>query len=115
MTDFSIARGGDANHPVLTLRGEIDMATKDCLIQAALPCLHGGASVVTLDFSQVGFIDSTGLGALVTLIKIAKHAEVRLAVTNLPDRVAQLLTLTGLNALFGSDSDGIGRHRRADD
>jgi anti-anti-sigma factor len=49
---------------VLTLRGELDMGTTQILREALEPLRSGDN--VAVDLQQVSFIDSTGLGALVT-------------------------------------------------
>jgi anti-sigma B factor antagonist len=52
--------------------------------------------VVTMDLSDVGFVDSAGLGALIAIRERAKHFGVDLRITRVSDRVRRVLELTGL-------------------
>jgi anti-sigma B factor antagonist len=53
-----------AGNPVVGLSGEIDMATVEAMLAALRPWLQAGGPV-TLDVSEVTFMDSTGLHAVV--------------------------------------------------
>ncbi len=58
---------------MLTLRGELDLATASELENAALPVIRDGGSVV-IDLRGLEFIDSSGVRVLV-----AGHAAARLS------------------------------------
>lgn len=58
---------------LLTLRGELDLATAPELEAAALPVIRDGGHVV-IDLRGLGFIDSSGVRVL-----IAGHAAARLS------------------------------------
>ena len=60
-----------------------------------LGCLVTKQSV-TLDLAGVERIDAAGIAALVVLYQNARGAGHRFAVTNVPVRVAQILTMVGL-------------------
>ena len=52
-------------NPVIALSGEIDMSTTDTMVAALEPSVWAGGPL-TLDVSEVTFMDSTALHALVT-------------------------------------------------
>jgi anti-sigma B factor antagonist len=60
-------------NPAVTLSGEIDMATADAVVAALTPWVRAGGPV-TLDLSDVTFMDSTGLHAV---LKAAAALEAR--------------------------------------
>lgn len=61
----------------------------------------GGQSRVVIDMSKVNFIDSSGLGALVSVRQsLGEHGEMRL--TNTGPFVSKVLRLTKLDQIFGS-------------
>jgi len=62
---FEVESSRDGNRAVLTARGEIDLATVDGLTDAFDAVVGSGANEVWLDLTEVGFMDSTGLSALV--------------------------------------------------
>jgi anti-sigma B factor antagonist len=53
-----------------------------------------------LNFQEVRFMSSAMLGALVTINKTCKAAEVRLKLSNIATDLMQCFTLTGLDKLF---------------
>ena len=69
------------------------------LKQAMTDVVSRGHRRVLMDLTQVGFIDSTGLGALVTCLKLlGKHGE--LALCGLSDPVLSLIRLTRMDRVF---------------
>jgi anti-anti-sigma factor len=55
-------------NPVVTLAGEIDLATAGLVDSALEPWVHLGGPVI-VDVSQVTFMDSTGLHTLINAAK----------------------------------------------
>ena len=60
---------------------------------------------VSLDFSKTSFLDSSGIGALVSMIKTAKKYGISLAVCGLTPQVQAVLTMTGLNRVLNIESE----------
>lgn len=57
--------------------------------------------VLVLDFSETGFLDSAGLGALVSILKsVSQSKNKRLALASLSPHVRQIFELTKLYRLF---------------
>jgi anti-anti-sigma factor len=85
---------------VIGLNGRLDAAAarevQECLEEA----FAGGSTNLVVDLSKVSFIDSTGLGTLVSGLKVARRAEgdVRLVAPN--SQVRKLLQLTTLDRVF---------------
>lgn len=66
------------------------------------PLIPQGGRIV-LDFANLDYLDSSGLGALVGLKVSALHqGMVKLELVNLSPRLKDLLTMTNLAQLFGS-------------
>lgn len=61
-------------------------------------------SKIILDFSQTIFMDSSGLGALVSNFKIAKTKNIQLILQNVRPQVMAVLSLTGLDQVFTIES-----------
>jgi anti-sigma B factor antagonist len=62
---FQVDVSDDGRRTVLTARGEIDLATVDRLRDAIERATESAAAEVWVDLSDVDFMDSTGLSALV--------------------------------------------------
>jgi anti-sigma B factor antagonist len=64
MADFGISQGS----PTFFLAGEIDLATAP-IIEAAIGDAVASGGPITLDVSQVSFLDSSGIGIIVAALK----------------------------------------------
>ena len=86
------------------LTGEIDF-TSAGPVQATLTAmvLPGGGTVVA-DLSQVTFIDSTGLGVLVQVHRVARERDTRLLVVA-SSPVRKMLRLTALDTVLETHDD----------
>jgi anti-anti-sigma factor len=69
-------------------------------------------SVIRVDMSNVPFIDSVGVGALVACYHAAAASGVRLVVSNPTTYVHRILYISGLLGLFGSPARLPERGRR---
>jgi anti-sigma B factor antagonist len=83
--------------------GEVDIHTCAQLEETLTGLVDAGVSRVTLDLSQVAFIDSSGLRALVVGHKALEERGGSLVVANPSTMAARLLEVTGLKTLFGGD------------
>lgn len=96
--------GLDASHQgdcaVLRVNGEVDLATAPRLREALTSLVTEGHLRVVVDLSGTDFLDSTGLGALVTGLKRvrAKGGEMRVVCTS--ERVAKVFEITSLDRVL---------------
>jgi anti-anti-sigma factor len=95
--DFSLhTQRRDASLEVVA-SGELDMAAAFQLESGLDPLLEDRAvEAVQLDLSEVGFVDSAGLGALLALRERAQDRGIALRISRASDPVRRLLDLTGL-------------------
>jgi anti-sigma B factor antagonist len=96
---FTISETARSDAYVIVLSGEIDMATAPAL-QAVLLARDGTHPLVVVDFTNVSFIDSTGLSALILGFEhLRKHGgDLRLA--GLQPQSRTVLEVTGLTEVF---------------
>ncbi|MDE0115374.1 MAG: STAS domain-containing protein [bacterium] len=105
--EFSVTVASHGRWEVLTVTGEIDMATAPRFRQRLLAVISAGAHNVVIDLSGVDFIDSTGLGVLMGAAKRVRSAggDIRLVMAG--SRLGDLVELTRLDRVldvFGSVS-----------
>ena len=60
-----------------------------------------GAKILVLDFTQLEYMDSSGIGAVVRLYVSAKKENCDLQLVNFNQRIRDLLGLSGLLKIFG--------------
>lgn len=56
---------------------------------------HDVASEILLDFTEIRYIDSSGVGVLTQMAKAAEGRHLKMGVYNIDERVRRVLTMTG--------------------
>jgi anti-anti-sigma factor len=90
----------NADHALITAVGEIDVGTAPEVADAVSGALSAGHPHVLLDFSQVTFIDSAGLAALIKAHRQAEAAQARFAVVHPTAQTRKLIRVLGLDQLL---------------
>lgn len=86
---------------VLTIQEErIDAHNSTELKEHFLSMMEQGDTQILVQLEQVRFIDSSGLGALLSGFKNAESRSGKLALTNLQPQVLSMFELTRLNRVF---------------
>ena len=101
---FTVRRDGDVC--VVSVEGQLIVGNRQELKQKILTELERGARKFVVDFSQTGYIDSSGLGVLVSLSKRIRESNGDLRLSNLNDDLKTLFELTKLDTLFQITSAG---------
>jgi len=95
--DFNVTVAARGHWQVLTVAGEIDMATAPRFRQRLLGVIGAGARHVVIDISGVDFIDSTGLGVVMGGAKRVRSAGGDIRLVAASSRLAELIELTRLD------------------
>lgn len=85
---------------VVTVLGELDAHVAPDLQTRLDPLLTVPAAAIVVDLSAVPFIDSTGLGVLVTTLKRVREVDGSLDVVVTAPRVLKVFALTGLDVVI---------------
>jgi anti-sigma B factor antagonist len=93
--DFEVTDDG----PLVRCRGRLTSAVS-ATFHSEVKRLIPQASRITIDLTDVSFMDSMGLGTICTLYVSAKTAGCQLQVVNLTPRVRELFSVTHLLSLF---------------
>ena len=86
---------------ILDIQGEITSASEDALGEAYAEGAEGGTRAVILNFSGLEYMNSGGIGLLVTLLVRANRAKQRLLAFGLTDHYRQIFELTRLDEAIG--------------
>ena len=91
---------------IMTLSGELDMATVPILVEDLTHVEEDGAETIMLDLREVTFIDSSGLLAFLTARRRAMSNGHRLLITGPSPAARRLLELTATQFLLGERASG---------
>jgi len=85
---------------VVDVDGQLIVGNRQELKQKVLDELEDGARKFVIDFANTGYIDSSGLGVLVSLSKKIREQDGELRLASLNDDLRTLFELTKLDTLF---------------
>jgi len=95
---FTVNRIGDVT--VVDVDGQLIVGNRQELKQRVLDELEGGGRKFLIDFTNTGYIDSSGLGVLVSLSKKIREMGGELRLSTLNEDLRTLFELTKLDTLF---------------
>lgn len=90
---------------LIRAKGEVDLASVALLDSELKRAEASGADRIVLDLSELEFIDSTGLRALVEAQKRSRSINDRLTIKGANRQVLEMIELTGLHALIDQRPD----------
>jgi len=105
--ELSLATDKTPTETVIHCSGRIISNTTE-LLKTATRSAMAESKTVVLDLTQVNYLDSSGLGAIVGLYVTAKRDGRKLKLINLSPRVKELFSITRLAPLFEGHEDMLG-------
>lgn len=84
----------------VTLDGEVDVYTAPRLKEELVSAIEDGCVNVIVDLEQVGFIDSSGLGVLVSALRRARERDGVVRIVCTRDNILKIFRITGLDKVF---------------
>ncbi|MDP9116237.1 MAG: STAS domain-containing protein [Actinomycetota bacterium] len=104
MAGFSTHVTHEETRPVMHLTGEIDIERADEVASLGILTVQAmDADMLVIDMSQVSFLDSSGISALIRIRKAAQTAGRTVTIRSPDLRVRRVLSITGLAEVFGLD------------
>ena len=103
MTDTTVDVTRTGSTAILRIRGEITGGSEPALMGAYAEA--GDAKSIVLDFSSLEYMNSGGIGLLVTLLVRTQRAGQKLLAVGLSDHYKQILALTRLDEAIGIHDD----------
>lgn len=90
----------EGNIAVLALSGRLDLASGSTLKEYVKRLAEKNITSVHLNLADVEFINSSGLGALVSIMKEIRLLKGRLTLSNLASYVQEIFEITQLSHIF---------------
>jgi anti-sigma B factor antagonist len=102
VVDFALATRRGRVGTVVEVAGDLDMSTTPQLRDGLLEVVESGARVVVVDLAAVGFMDSSGLGALVVAYKAMRARDGWLGLAGVQPPVRKVLSITSVDRVIAS-------------
>ncbi len=96
-TTFSAQVRNENQHIVIDLHGEINSQADQALNQAYAEAESQNPEVIVLNFSDVDYINSTGIALIVGLLAQTRKTHRRLVVYGLSEHYVQIFQITRLS------------------
>ncbi|MHC5610415.1 MAG: STAS domain-containing protein [Nostoc sp.] len=85
---------------IIKLSGNLNATSAQEFRQNITDILEIGAKIVLVDFKDVTFMDSSGLGALVLAFKTLRAVDTKLVLCSINEQVRILFELTNMDKVF---------------
>jgi len=94
-SEFRVVVGDVDGGPLVRVNGDVDASSSPTLRDALLALLGVGERAISLDLTDVTFIDSTGVGVVLDVVR----AGAVVTIVGASPRARRLLDLTGITTL----------------
>lgn len=104
-TTVEVRPTDDPTASVVAIVGDVTSGTEPVLMDAFARAVDGGARTVILDFAGLAYMNSGGIGLLVTLLVRAKRQGQRLLAVGLSEHYREIFSLIRLDEAIGIHDD----------
>jgi len=103
--EITMHHGDEAS--IVRLRGRLNVDSSPALRDRLLSMLEAQSPKgVVVDFTDVSYVDSSGIATLIEALRIARLRQATLCVQGLEGRLLHLFQVTGISALFEKSGCG---------
>lgn len=113
---MEIAVNEQGNVCILKLKGRLDLASGTSLKEEVKKLFEQDKTSIHLNLSEVEFINSSGLGSLVSLMKETRVKKGRLTLSNMASYVKEIFEITQLShifEIFETDTEALASYQQA--
>ncbi|MFD5721455.1 STAS domain-containing protein [Streptomyces sp. NPDC127036] len=100
MSQLTITTRNVATGPILAITGDLDYDSAPRLRETVNKLTLTRGQVLTLDLAGLEYCDSSGLTVILTARNLATEQDADIALAAIPDNVARILSITGLDRVF---------------
>jgi anti-sigma B factor antagonist len=86
---------------IIDIKGEVNAFAESALMDAYTQACHGNTHAIILNFSGLEYMNSSGIGLLVTLLIRVNRQKQQLLAYGLSEHYQQIFELTRLNEAIG--------------
>jgi anti-sigma B factor antagonist len=103
-------RKPDSHIGIIDISGEVNAFAEDALMDAYTQASNGNTRAIILNFSGLEYMNSSGIGLLVTLLIRVNRQKQKLLAYGLSEHYRQIFELTRLNeaiAIYATEAEAL--------
>src|SRR4026208_1072011 len=104
-TRVEVRSTDDSTASVVAIFGDVTGSSDPALMEAYVKAVDGGARTIVLDLAGLEYMNSGGIGLLVTLLVRSKRQGQRLLAVGLSDHYREIFSLIRLDEAIGIHDD----------
>lgn len=109
MKKFKTHKEVREDRTTIYLIGELDLSTADDFRITVEPLIEDVKQTLVLDLQDLKYMDSTGIGLIISVLKARDSIKAPLIVESIPNNVKRLLDISGITPYLTKPSYGIER------
>ncbi|WP_059048948.1 STAS domain-containing protein [Paenibacillus senegalimassiliensis] len=90
---------------IVYLRGELDLSVAPDFRKLMEPLVGNDEADLVLNLKELKYIDSTGIGILLSILKARQGMTSRFYVQEVPDHIRKLFEMTGIAKFFAAQEN----------
>ena len=100
---FNFTLQSEADRVVVDLEGDLDIEATEIMEEELIVEIQKSSGHVELNFQQIDFVDSSGIGLLISIITNLKENDRNPTITNISEDVKMVFSLLQLDEILGKD------------
>jgi anti-sigma B factor antagonist len=95
---------------IIDIQGEVTGFSENALMDAYTQAANGDVKAIVLNFSQLDYLNSSGIGLIVTLLIRTQRQKQKLMACGLSEHYQEIFKLTRLNeaiGIFGTEAEAL--------
>ena len=102
---ITTVRKPNSNIGIIDIQGDVTGAAENALMDAFSEASNGSVRTILINFSGLDYMNSSGIGLLVTLLIRTQRQKQKLLACGLSPHYQEIFTLTRLNEAIGIYAD----------
>ncbi|MEC0225940.1 STAS domain-containing protein [Paenibacillus alba] len=97
---FTVYKQSNGKENIIYLSGELDLSAASELAAVLDSVVNQENQSLTLDLRELRYIDSTGIGMFVSVLKVRASMKAAFHIQHIPAKIQRLFDLTGVSRYF---------------
>lgn len=101
MFNFTLQNASDS--VIVNLEGDLDIEATEIIEEKLIEEIQNSSGEVELNFQNIDFVDSSGIGLLISIITNLKENNRKPTITNITEDVKMVFSLLQLDEILGKE------------